>query len=349
MSARDRVVGVVSARIEAQAVIAENRRLRAKETLYAGQNRVQPLGAETPIRPRGLQANSGLPIGAPVQFNQGLAAATPRLGDESTALLQATVQDLGRRNAGFQSGAGDPNVDEVPARYPYDAYVRLDGSGGITAIWIWSEAANPREWKEFSGGGLGLLTGDGPPSDAIGDVGDLYLDIGYPDGASITGVEALRLYIKFASYPSSTESFWYEIGRRAVLGAPTRNPLFDGKLWTTRGGMTYVGWGSIWRRPNRHTYGPNPPDLKQVGDTHTVPTEVGNPVTRVTLCVYEYDGMDWIPQGCDCPDCGPAPPEEPYPDDYPIDCFGVHPEGPFRPYPDGTGGFVCTYKDPGLV
>ena len=167
MSARDRVVSVVAQRIEAQAVIAENRRLRAKETLYAGQNRVQPLGTETPIRPRGLQANSGVPVGAPVQFNQGLAAATPRLGNEDTALLQTAFQELGRRNAGFQSGTGDPNMDEVLPRYPYDAYVRLsDSDGSIQALWIWNESADPREWKELSGGVKGVL---GSPIQAQAD------------------------------------------------------------------------------------------------------------------------------------------------------------------------------------
>ena len=356
MSARDRVVGVVSARVEAQAVIAENRRLRAKETLYAGQNRVQPLGAETPIRPRGLQANSGLPIGAPVQFNQGLAAATPRLEGEGELFLADTLfRFINKRNNGFQEGLEDPNgdvgagIEPVKARYPREGYVQFDKTDpnlSIKALWIEHFGV----WKEVPSGGIGLLIGDGPPSDAIGNIGDLYLDIGYPDDSSNTGTEALRLYFKFASYPSSTQSFWYQIGRRAVLGAPTRAPLFDGEMWTTRGGLTYTGWGGVWRRPNRHTYGDHPPDIKQVGDLHTVPTPVGDPVTGETLCMYLYNGTEWAIVGCDCPDCEPAPPEEPDPDDYPISCTGetfnndTNSFEPNRPFPSGFGGWVCTIK-----
>lgn len=355
-SARERLAGVVSRRVQSQVIRAERIRARTASTVYAGQNRVQPLGAETSVRPRGLQTNVGIGIGEPIQVNQGIAAATPRLEGEGEQFLADTLfRFINRRNNGFQEGLEDPNgdvgaaIDPIKARYPLDGYVQLDKFDpnlSIQSLWI----DHFGTWKEVPSGGLTLLTGDGPPSNAIGSVGDLYLDIGYPDGGGNTGTDAMRLYVKLASYPSSTEAFWYEVGRRATLGAPTANGTYNGQMHTTRGGMTYTWWNGFWRRPNRHTHGPNPPDLKQVGDTHTVPTPVGDPVTHITLCVYEYDGDSWELQGCDCTDCGPAPPEEPDPDDYDADCMGTGGEDalPNRPYPDPSnpGGFTCTFKPP---
>ena len=299
------------------------------------------------------ESNSGVGIGQGYNLQSNNGLALPTFSSRPTIPIANTPATT-RQQRGAIAATQDPNgepptIQKIIGRFQNDTYHQIDDSDPTKIVKQWSWDATAQNWRETEGGGgLELLTGDGTPPDSLGSTGDLYLDIGYPDDSSNTGTEALRLYFKSASYPSSTKVFWYQIGRRAVLGAPTRDPLFDGEMWTTRGGLTYTGWGGVWRRPNRTTTGPNPPDLKQVGDVHIVPTEVAGPPASEILCSYMYNGTEWALVGC-CDDCSVAPPEEPYPDDYPIDCFGVHPEGPFRPYPDGTGGFVCTYKDPGLV
>ena len=274
------------------------------------------------------------------------------LGEIVRPVVEAiALQSIPQRQRGAIAGTQDPNVDpKIIGRFQNDTYHQIDDTDPTKIVKQWSWDATAQNWREFEGGeGFELLTGDGAPPNALGSIGNVYLDIGYVDGETNVGAEALRFYYKSASYPSSTEAFWYPVGRRAVLGAPTRAPLFDGELWTTRGGQTYTGWGGVWRRPNRTTTGSNPPDLKKVGDVHIVPTEVTGPPASEILCSYMYNGTAWAPIGC-CDDCPTAaPPEEPLPDDYPANCTGTHPEGPYRPYPDGSGGFVCTYKDPELV
>ncbi|MEM9945397.1 MAG: hypothetical protein AAF810_04965 [Cyanobacteria bacterium P01_D01_bin.36] len=215
-------------------------------------------------------------------------------------------------------------------------------------IWV-GELGNG--WTQVSGGGgLTILEGNDPPQPSDGTPGSYYLDKGVdPSNLDRPGEQEVLLYWKgFYVENDVTVAEWERIDRRAVLGVPTVNGTRNGQMHTTRGGMTYTWWEGVWRRPNRHTHGPNPPDLKQIGDTHTVPTDVNG---DLVLCVYEYDGMMWDLQGC-CDDCGPAPPEEPDPDDYPISCTGgvFFPDTgkffPNRPFPDFFGGFVCTIFDP---
>ncbi|MEO0533230.1 MAG: hypothetical protein AAF215_05120 [Cyanobacteria bacterium P01_A01_bin.123] len=343
-SARDRLAGVLSRRVQSQVVRAERIRARTASTVYAGQNRVQPLGAETSVRPRGLQTNSGLSIGSPIQFNQGLAASTPRLGNGDGS-IGAALEAANERNAGFQRGEDNPNTSGLRARYPNDGYVQTDGSDNILALWIWD--ATNQVWVEFAGGGVTILMGDGPPPQSLGSLNNLYVDVGYEGGATVPGVEALQWYIKLNDYPTTTKPQWYPIGPRAVLGAPTVNGLHNGQLHITRDGTVYAWWDGVWRRRNRITTGPAPPDIKQVGDIHVITQELTGPPASEIECAYKYNGMGWALVGC-CADCDPSPPpEEPYPEDYDVSCTGGANDGddgfkPNRPYPDGSGGYICT-------
>ena len=59
---------------------------------YAGGGRVEPLGANNPYRPRGIQSNANLAVGDPVQLNDGLVSATPTGSGVDTGLAAKVAQ-----------------------------------------------------------------------------------------------------------------------------------------------------------------------------------------------------------------------------------------------------------------
>lgn len=144
-SVTQQVIEAQSRRIEAQ--LAAN----AKEPLvvWDGDGRVKPVGANSGYRPRGVQANSGLGKGDPVQLNGGLVSATPSAGNtaELSATLKGQAEQLAKlaKNLAGQSGAGDPNnetvagIKDVLPRYPKDTF--FDKDSGTLFEWD-DDAAN---------------------------------------------------------------------------------------------------------------------------------------------------------------------------------------------------------------
>ena len=59
---------------------------------YASGGRVEPLGANNPYRPRGIQSNANLAVGDPVQLNDGLVSATPVGANADTGLAAKVAQ-----------------------------------------------------------------------------------------------------------------------------------------------------------------------------------------------------------------------------------------------------------------
>lgn len=179
-SVTQRVLEAQSRRVEAQ--VASN----AQEPLvtWAGDGRIKPVGANNSYRPRGVQANTGLGKGDPVQLNGGLVSATPSNGGNSTELqsqIKAQAETLAKiaKNLPGQIGEGDPNTEATPGtkdvlpRYPDDTY--YDESSGTLFVWDSDQESDPADprWvprhQLFQG-----FTGD--PNDQSGSAVPVYLD-----------------------------------------------------------------------------------------------------------------------------------------------------------------------------
>ena len=179
-SVTQRVLEAQSRRVEAQ--VTSN----AQEPLvtWDGDGRIKPVGANDSYRPRGVQANTGLGKGDPVQLNGGLVSATPSNGGNSTELqsqIKAQAETLVKiaKNLPGQIGEGDPNTETTPGtkdvlpRYPDDTY--YDESSGTLFVWDSDQESDPADprWvprhQLFQG-----FTGD--PNNQGGSAIPVYLD-----------------------------------------------------------------------------------------------------------------------------------------------------------------------------
>ena len=179
-SVTQRVLEAQSRRVEAQ--VASN----AQKPLvtWDGDGRIKPVGANDSYRPRGVQANTGLGKGDPVQLNGGLVSATPSNGGNSTELqsqIKAQAETLAKiaKNLPGRIGEGDPNTETTPGtkdvlpRYPDDTY--YDESSGALFVWDSDQESDPADprWvprhQLFQG-----FTGD--PNDQGGSAVPVYLD-----------------------------------------------------------------------------------------------------------------------------------------------------------------------------
>ncbi|MEM6437586.1 MAG: hypothetical protein AAF773_27580 [Cyanobacteria bacterium P01_D01_bin.115] len=148
----ERLLRAWEQRIQAQVEATE----RTPLAYYAGGGRVQLLGGNNPYRPRGVQANTNLAIGDPVQLNGGLVAAMP--GGGATLDLLGDIEKIDQSlvsiatSIGAQFGKGNPNEQDdgeggetfIRPRRPFDVFHDLY----TNRLWYWnSEVVEDAQWE----------------------------------------------------------------------------------------------------------------------------------------------------------------------------------------------------------
>jgi hypothetical protein len=155
--ARDRAIQ----KADAERLTRLERHIKRAERLtlyqFAGAGKVKPLGANTPIRARGVQSNVGLGAGDRIQYDQttGLVGATPRdwqsaehnLTNQINQTSESLTKDIRQilNQLGIQYGNGDPNPS-VKARHDLDSYFDL-GSG---TLFRWDTVNPTPQWAPVS-------------------------------------------------------------------------------------------------------------------------------------------------------------------------------------------------------
>lgn len=198
--------------------------------------------------------------------------------------LAAAAETLRQQGALF--GSTDPTVS---GRWDRDLFVEYtdDTYAEINSIWVWN--ALTTQWIEFAGGGgIVPLVGDGPPSNATGVEGDLYIDNNY------SGNSGHSLYYKQATYSGSTDIEWFKLQISADFFPPSGQPDYQGQIKIDRGATVWTDSFSTsgWTRNPQNHYNPDFLIADPIrGDLVFVdaPTNTED----VEVCGWVYTGTEW--------------------------------------------------------